>query len=379
MRIRVIQKLIDKVRGKKYSSKNPVNINYDNIQYNKLIITKGFFYSGSSAVLGLLEEFTDTFIYGNHDNFFSKKKKEETDYGSEIAFFHESGIFDFINAFKLDSLTPLQKDVIIKCFIKKLCMCYQKKQLSDWDWSPNFYNSIFLEVSLKLIENVVQFSNYDMEIIKKFGFPSMIPSKLNDEFYKCSFIYGKGARTHAFLKFKNISNAEFDSEISLFIHRLLNTIKFDKKIVVYDQLLSMEDLDRVNQYMQDVPLKQICVYRDPRDHFMSLFKNDHRGLVPRKVEEFVDWYKKQINDELFKYNPNRLVIKFEDLVLNYDETTKKIMDFVGLKPEDHVAPKSVFDPEISKVNIGAWKEFIDQDFMKKIAEALPEYCYNEKE
>lgn len=74
-------------------------------------------------------------------------------------------------------------------------------------------------------------------------------------------------------------------------------------------------------------------------------------------------------------NPNRLMVRFEDLVLRYDEIIKEILDFAEIDASHHVAPKTVFDPAISVVNIGAYKTFIDQDFMKQIEEALPEYCY----
>lgn len=383
MRIKAGQKIIDKLRGKKKKIIPPIidfekdmNLDYDNIQYKKIIVTRGFFYSGSSAVLGLLEEYKDTFVYGNHDNFFSKTVKEQANCGSEIAFFLKSEIFNFISAFKSKKLSLLEKDIIIKRFIKDIYTCYRTKQLSDWDYSPNFYNSAFLEVSLKFIEAVVSLNEYDMNILKKYGFPIVMDADVSDDIHECSFIYGKKARTHMFLKFRDITASLFDEQVSLYFHRLFNLLKYAGDTIVYDQLISIDNLDTVNGYMEDVPIKQICVYREPRDHFMSLFKNDVRGWVPRNAEDFVKWYKERINEKVFRFNPNRLIIKFEDLVLKYDETVKRIEDFVGLKPEDHIAPKSVFDPEISKVNIGAWKEFIDQDFMKKIAEALPEYCYN---
>ena len=69
------------------------------------------------------------------------------------------------------------------------------------------------------------------------------------------------------------------------------------------------------------------------------------------------------------------MIRFEDLVLKYEETTQKILDFIGMDKSHHVAPKSVFNPAISVVNIGAYKTFVDQDFMRQIEERLGEYCY----
>ena len=44
-------------------------------------------------------------------------------------------------------------------------------------------------------------------------------------------------------------------------------------------------------------------------------------------------------------------------------------------PAEHVAPRAVFDPAVSAVNIGAYKQFHDQEFMRQIEERLGEYCY----
>ena len=99
--------------------------------------------------------------------------------------------------------------------------------------------------------------------------------------------------------------------------------------------------------------------------------------MPRTVNKFADFYQNYfcLKDYLDNPNPNRLLIRFEDIVLKYDETSKKIMDFIGMDASRHIHPKSVFDPALSAVNIGAYKTFEDQDFMRQIEELLSEYCY----
>ena len=69
------------------------------------------------------------------------------------------------------------------------------------------------------------------------------------------------------------------------------------------------------------------------------------------------------------------MIRFEDLVLKYDETVKQIMEFVGVDLACHIDKFKNFDPKISCVNIGAYKYFQDQETMKQIEEQLSEYCY----
>ena len=74
-------------------------------------------------------------------------------------------------------------------------------------------------------------------------------------------------------------------------------------------------------------------------------------------------------------DPDTLLIRFEDLVLKYDETTKKIMDFIGMDASRHINPKLFFDPSVSVANIGAYRYFEDQEFIRQIEERLSKYCY----
>lgn len=377
MRIKFIQKLIDKIRGKKAFlniQDNYTNYDYDNIQYKSIIATKGFFYSGSSTVVGFMEEFDNTFVYGNRDNVYSAKQKSFFNCGNEVAFFHYSGFWELLDAFSSKKICILEKDIAIKKFIRSIYNAKDRKMLSDWDYCSNFYNSAFYEISMKYLYEILDFSEYDLGVLENERIPYVFEKRNNDTYKNCSFMYGKNSTQHPLYKFKNITQDEFDTYTSKFLHRLFNIVK-SKEIIVYDQLIEIDGLEKINKYMNDINVKLICVYRDPRDHFFSLFKNDSRGVVPRSPEKFIEWYKAKMNNDVFKPQPNKLVISFEDFVLNYDETSQKIMDFCGLKKENHVAPKSIFDPEISKVNIGAWKDFYDKDFMKQIGEALKEYCY----
>jgi len=148
-----------------------------------------------------------------------------------------------------------------------------------------------------------------------------------------------------------------------------------KDFFVCDQLLQyFVTLEQMNFYVNEVPIKEICVYRDPRDQFLSAFRWDFQWM-PRSIDKLVSRHRATTGAALNSPNPNRLMVRFEDLVLKYDETTQKIMEFCGIDPKNHVRPKSVFDPAISAVNIGAWKNFVDQDFMRQIEERLGEYCY----
>ena len=82
------------------------------------------------------------------------------------------------------------------------------------------------------------------------------------------------------------------------------------------------------------------------------------------------------NAEKVEDHPRILRIWFEDLVYRYDETVAKIEAFTGLTPQQHVAPKSRFDPARSINNTQnflierAWEEEI-KNYLE-----YPEYLYS---
>ena len=71
-----------------------------------------------------------------------------------------------------------------------------------------------------------------------------------------------------------------------------------------------------------------------------------------------------------------LRIRFEDLVLKYDHTLKKIYDFLGENKETHVNKKRHFDPLLSSKNIGLWKNYPHKNEIDKIYFGLKDYCCN---
>ncbi len=124
----------------------------------------------------------------------------------------------------------------------------------------------------------------------------------------------------------------------------------------------------------------IIVDRDPRDNYV--FANTKLvGKLPhfmpvQPVGDFVKYYRALRDKQPYKEKNDRLLsIQFEDMVYHYDETTRKIRDFLHLP--DNPNPKSIFDPAISMPNTQVWKRFPqfakDIDFIEK---ELPEYLFD---
>ena len=70
-------------------------------------------------------------------------------------------------------------------------------------------------------------------------------------------------------------------------------------------------------------------------------------------------------------------ISFEDMIYNYEETTQRIMDFVGIAVTHHIAPKTRFNPAISIKGTKLWKSHPEySDAVEIIAKNLPESLYD---
>lgn len=338
----------------------------------KVIAITGYYYTGSSTVVGFFNEFDNTTVMGYCEKQYSVQIKSN----SEVAFFTNSNFFNFIDIFYSKNI--LERDLIIKKFIEEIYNCYDKKGTKSYEKNYIFYSDEFLQASVNLFYNVLDFDEYTINFMKNKRFPTKWNSS-DEKFQNCSFMHGKGISQYVFYQFKNISADEFEKFVGDYVNAIFQQIPCND-FLICDQLIAKYSekysiLDKLNSYMVGNKIKEIGIYRDPRDRFLSAFRNDINALA-RDVNIYTSRYTRgNLGNAMSQSNPNRLMIRFEDMVLKYEETTKKIMDFIGMDPIHHVAPKSVFDPAISVVNVGAYKQFIDQDFMKQIEEKMPEYCY----
>ena len=73
-------------------------------------------------------------------------------------------------------------------------------------------------------------------------------------------------------------------------------------------------------------------------------------------------------------------INFEDMIYNYEVMSEKILDFCNIARENHIKPKTLFNPEKSIKNTQVFKKFTKYaDDVKYIEEELKDYLYDFKE
>ena len=153
---------------------------------------------------------------------------------------------------------------------------------------------------------------------------------------------------------------------------IVNVYKKAPEGVIFDQAVNIGQHDDLWPVVFD-PYKLIIVYRDPRDQFrnmesLNIFTLTYFTRTARIFGwEFEDAIRFRIKftldimnsiDALLEreaQNPNILLISFEELVLKYDESKKKIEKFLGIEGIKHMYPKRYFNPELSIKNIGVHK------------------------
>ncbi len=176
-----------------------------------------------------------------------------------------------------------------------------------------------------------------------------------------------------------IGEEEFLKATRKYVDRVISVINKEKTpFVMVDQMVPPTNTARFTRYFNDV--KIVVVDRDPRDVYLSEIVRYHWGVVPTQtVEDYVKWflitrkYSRPENEDKEKV----LRIQFEDMIYRYGETTEKICAFIGLNPENHIAPRSKFDParSIKNTNLKYVLTGYEKD-IEYIEKHLKDYLYD---
>ena len=301
--------------------------------YKKLVCITGFGHSGSGTVLDYLSEFDNCTTKGFRDTDKSYSSTIKKDDNIEFGLLtHNYGLFDLEKLFK-ENANHYNNTIMIPNFLK----------MADYYCaSGGIYTDKFMELTFQFINKITDF---------KIAEP------------RCCTYFSK-----------QISVKEYRKIAKEYLHSFLNTID-SKDFLVLDQALTTFTLEfeKKQDYLGDYKL--ICVYRDPRDVFTTgVQKNEF--FLPKNPVDFVKWFKRtKIKEYLSDNYPNKLMFRFEDFVLNYNEIAQKINNFLGLDVSNHIHKNEYFNPKISKKNIGIYKTYHNQEHIKYIEENLKEFCY----
>lgn len=310
------------------------------------IIVSGYGWSGSSALVDLLREFEG--IY-----FANVEYRMIVDpYG-----------IDNLKSNLIEKWSFLNSSAAIENFLK---MAKKYSKPNNLIFSPyglsykKHFGNAFLKNSEKYAESLSSYCYVGNSFYHRaFNMSSFhcFFSRLSDGIYRKTKGRIKIPCKKNVLYFAKPTPEMFLEKTKEYINCTFDAFFREKNIVLLDQAVSPLNPDSLEYFENS---KMIIVDRDPRDIYADLIKN--KGLIgadlakTHDVEKFVGWYLSgRHNLSYLKNNKNVLIVRFEDLVLKYESMVGKIKDFIGIDLGPHNKKGEFFNPDISKKNIGIYK------------------------
>lgn len=123
----------------------------------------------------------------------------------------------------------------------------------------------------------------------------------------------------------------------------------------------------------------IIVDRDPRDLYVlckRVFGTSALFIPTNTVEEYIEYYKRLRDDRQWRDSSIVKKIQFEDLIYKYDETVETVSSFLnGIG--DHVNKQKFFKPDFSRKNTNIFNHFKeDSEDIVKIEQELVPWLYH---
>lgn len=180
--------------------------------------------------------------------------------------------------------------------------------------------------------------------------------------------------------FAHPTQEQFNNATQLFFDKLFAAKVNENRSthIVLDQAVSVNNPDVIHRYFKKAKL--IVVDRDPRDMYCDDVNwgdnMDDHYQTKEAAERYV--IRAKAMRTRIKQNADILYVRFEDLIVNYESTKKRIIDYLNLREEDHVNKRKFLKPEVSVKNIGIWKDFYQncKEAIDFLYESFPELCYD---
>lgn len=329
-----------------------------------IISTCGFGETGSSAVTDFLKECSDVQVCDN---------------------------FEFTIATAVDGLEDLAYFVMEKCSrqsssiyaIQRFERLIQKRK-KGWHVqtgiplheietaTQDFLNSI---TQVEYVGFSPRINRNESEIIKHIG-DSIIRKKIVRKLERKGII----KENINFYPLDNVRMSirpeNFYEEAQRYVVRILKGMGMEPNgIIALDQAFSGPNPKKSFPFFPNP--YAIVVDRDPRDVYIFAKKKSlsiDRFMPTDTVEKYIDYYRLLRQNQPYKQPNDRILnICFEDLVYEYDKTTKKILEFLGINNEN---PRTIFIPEMSvrNTNLAAKYPEFDND-IRIIEEELSDYLF----
>lgn len=143
----------------------------------------------------------------------------------------------------------------------------------------------------------------------------------------------------------------------------------DKEIVLLDQPIILSKHNQIWQQVFD-PYRLFIVYRDPRDqlaeiiqsrsanerfnpHIIHIYGEGRKGLLEWMIDSLASQI--EICKEIVRKDKNAYLVSFEEFVKQHEAIKKDILENSPLNESKHINKRKYFNPDISKNNVGVYK------------------------
>lgn len=326
----------------------------------KIVTCVGYHGTGSGAVADYLKEFG---IINFND-----------DYRGDFEFrliFDPDGIMDLEYHLTKEDVRG-NTSIAIKRFFKLVKMLNK-------DYSKMFKID-FYKISIEYINQLRKFQFFGWGVQDFCTFPYLKRKKL--VLYKLfAFVFNRKkwkdrSNINPYKKeisyFTDINKNDFYIATKEYLNKIFSNVFCSDKINMLEQMTPTNNVENYCKFFDDI--KVFIVDRDPRDCYIQyVLKKEH--VYPNNVHEFCEMYK---SFRLKSTNNSNLVckIQFEDLIYEYENTTKKIRDFLGIDLSTYKNTNS-FEPNKSIKNTRLflkYPQFLHD--VKIIEEELNDYLYD---
>lgn len=321
------------------------------------ICLAGYGWSGSGAVLDLLNEF---------DGFGGSEL--------EIRIFKDThGVMDLEHAL-IEKWDALNVDLAIRDFwkfaeeINPNPSRFRRGLMYDHE-----FNGKFLEITEQFVQDITKYryKSYWWMYDFRMSWCKLIARKIRNKISPKLYFEN--------MYFSDISKEEFYKAVKKYSEALAEATVKGKECnyIVWDQAIPPQHPDKTFDYFNNS--KIIIVDRDPRDIYVELVElKKFVGMdiaETHAVEKYIKMHKKY-RERVCEDNEKVLRIAFEDLIFNYEESVQTIMRFIGAENLPHIRKRELFNPDVSIKNIGKYKTYPHQDEIKIIEQELGDYLYH---
>ena len=246
-----------------------------------------------------------------------------------------------------------------------------------------FFHGQWKKLSYEYLEKLTQFTfpgswQYDYyDEGAWFEFWHKLPNRLYNRLLHKQSESTFGTMKNCITYASHLTEEEFLTHTRAYTDALLAAANPEKlPVIMLDQLLPSSNIPRHMRYFTN--LQAVVVDRDPRDQYLLGKYVWNSEIIPKDIPTFCQWYdycRSTRGSENWDEKAVKL-IQFEDLIYRYDQTTRELMDWLGLDASQHKRPRQIFNPDLSIKNTRLWEQNpAYRQEAEEIARRLPEYLY----